>query len=63
MLIVWTLAAVYARYQTLPEIGGCCGIKPVIIAIVAQALWQLGLKAAKDIPTIVAGVAVIVAFS
>jgi len=38
-------------------------IKPVIIAIVAQALWQLGLKAAKDIPTIVAGVAVIVAFS
>jgi len=44
------------RYQTLPEISGCCGIKPVIIAIVAQALWQLGLKAAKDIPTIVAGV-------
>jgi len=56
MLIVWTLAAVYARYQTLPEIEWLLyGIKPVIIAIVAQALWQLGLKAAKDIPTIVAG--------
>ncbi len=63
MLIVWALAAVYARYQTLPELGWLLyGIKPVIIAIVAQALWQLGLKAAKDIPTIVAGVAVIVAF-
>ena len=63
MLIVWALAAVYARYQALPELGWLLyGIKPVIIAIVAQALWQLGLKAAKDIPTIVAGVAVIVAF-
>jgi chromate transporter len=63
MLIVWALAAVYARYQTLPELGWLLyGIKPVIIAIVVQALWQLGLKAAKDIPTIVAGVAVIVAF-
>ena len=39
MLIVWALAAVYARYQTLPELGWLLyGIKPVIIAIVAQAL-------------------------
>jgi len=28
MLIVWTLAAVYARYQTLPEIGCCMASSP-----------------------------------
>jgi len=32
------------------------GIKPVIIAIVLQALWKLGKKAAKDLPTTIAGV-------
>lgn len=63
MLIVWALAAIYARYQTVPQIEWLLyGIKPVIIAIVVQALWQLGKKAAKDIPTTVAGIAVIVAF-
>ena len=63
MLIVWMLAAVYARYQKIPEVGWLLyGIKPVIIAIIVQALWKLGKKAAKDIPTTVAGVGVIVAF-
>lgn len=63
MLIVWALAAIYARYQTVPQIEWLLyGIKPVIIAIVVQALWQLGKKAAKDIPTTLAGIAVIVAF-
>jgi len=56
MLIVWTLAAVYVHYQTLPQLQWLLyGIKPVIVAIVLQALWKLGQKAAKDIPTIVAG--------
>jgi hypothetical protein len=55
MLIVWTLAALYARYQTIPQFQGLLyGIKPVIIAIVVQALWKLGQKAAKDSPTTVA---------
>lgn len=63
MLIVWALATIYVRYQTLPQIEWLLyGIKPVIIAIVVQALWQLGKKAAKDIPTTLAGVAVILAF-
>lgn len=63
MLMVWMLAAIYVRYQKLTEVEGLLyGIKPVIIAIVAQALWQLGRKAIFDIPTIVAGVAVIVGF-
>lgn len=63
MLIVWTLAAIYVHYQKLPELDWILyGIKPVIIAIVIQALWQLGKKAIKDIPTIVVGVGVITGF-
>ncbi|MEH2436759.1 MAG: chromate transporter [Nostoc sp.] len=58
MLIVWALAAIYARYQTVPQVEWLLyGIKPVIIAIVIQAVWNLGKKAAKDVPTIIAGMA------
>ena len=63
MSIVWIMAAIYARYQTVPQLEGLLyGIKPVIIIVVAQSLWKLGHKAAKDIPTTVAGIAVMVAF-
>ncbi len=63
MLIVWALAAIYARYQTVPQVEGLLyGIKPVIIAIVLQAVWNLGKKAAKDLPTIIALVAAIAAY-
>ncbi|MDY6937085.1 MAG: chromate transporter [Cyanobacteriota bacterium] len=63
LVLVWTLAAVYARYQTLPQLEGLLyGIKPVVVAIVVSALWKLGRKAAKDVPTTVAGIAVIAAF-
>lgn len=47
MFMVWAAAAVYVRYQSLPELGWLLyGIKPVIVAIVAQALWGLGKTAA-----------------
>lgn len=63
MLIVWSLAAAYARYQTVPSLQWLLyGIKPVIIAIVLQALWKLGKKAAKDVPTTIAGVAAVAAY-
>jgi len=63
MLIVWTLAAIYARYQTVPQVEWLLyGIKPVIIAIVLQAVWQLGKKAAKDVPTIIAGIVAIAGY-
>jgi chromate transporter len=63
MLIVWLLAAVYVRFQTVPEVGWLLyGVKPVIMAIVAQALWKLGKAALKDLPTAIAGAAVIAAF-
>lgn len=63
MLIVWGLAALYLRYQTVPQLQWLLyGIKPVIIAIVLQALWNLGKKAAKDLPTVLAGIAAVVAY-
>jgi chromate transporter len=63
MTIVWLLAALYTQYQTLPQLEWLLyGIKPVIIAIVLQALWLLGKKAAKDTPTIIAGLVAIAAY-
>ncbi|PAX53053.1 chromate transporter [Brunnivagina elsteri] len=63
MSIVWLLAAIYTKYQKLPQLEWLLyGIKPVIIAIVIQALWKLGKKAAKDIPTIIAGIAVVIGY-
>jgi chromate transporter len=63
MTMVWMLAAIYDRYQTLPQLESILyGIKPVIIAIIAQALWKLGKKAAKDMPTRITGIVVIIAF-
>lgn len=60
MLTVWALAALYARYQTVPEVNWLLyGIKPVIIAIVAQALWKLGKSAIKNPQTAVASAVVI----
>lgn len=57
MILVWLLAIVYVRYQTVPQVEWLLyGVKPVIIAIVLQALWKLGKKAAKDTPTTVAGI-------
>lgn len=63
MAIVWGLAIVYDRYQTLPQLGWLLyGIKPVILAIIIQALGKLGKKAAKDVPTTIAGILAIVGY-
>jgi chromate transporter len=48
VVIVSAIAVAYVRYGTLPEIAGVMyGIKPVIIAVVVQALWGLGRTAVK----------------
>jgi chromate transporter len=48
-LIVVTLAWAYVRYGALPQASGMLyGIKPVIIAVVVQALWGLGRSAVKS---------------
>lgn len=63
MLIVWAIAAIYVQYQTLPQMSWLLyGIKPVIIAIILQAVVKLGKKAAKNVPTIIAGVLAIAGY-
>ena len=60
MLIVWLLAALYVRSQTIPQVDWLLyGVKPVIVAIVLQALWKLGRSAIKDYRTAIAAMAVI----
>ena len=48
MLIVTAFAWAYVRYSQLPEVSGILyGVKPVIIAVVLQALYSLGRTALK----------------
>jgi chromate transporter len=47
--IVVAIAWMYVRYGTMPQaVGLLYGIKPVIIAVVLQALWGLGRTAIKS---------------
>jgi len=63
MALVWLLAVVYDRYQAIPEVGWLLyGVKPVIIAVVLQALWKLGKKALKGPLTAAAAAAVFGAY-
>jgi chromate transporter len=48
VLIVMAIAWAYVRFGALPEVAGVLyGVKPVIIAVVVQALWGLGRTALK----------------
>lgn len=48
VIIVGTIAWGYVRFGKLPEVGAVLyGVKPVVIAIVVQALWRLGRAAVK----------------
>jgi len=48
-LMTLTLAWAYVRFGMLPQAGGVLyGIKPVMIAVVAQALWSLRRSAVKS---------------
>ncbi|NVO30272.1 chromate efflux transporter [Hymenobacter lapidiphilus] len=59
MLLVMAFAWAYVRFGTLPALTGVLyGVKPVIVAVVAQALWSLGKSALSTWPLrLVAGVA------
>ena len=47
-LIVTAIAWAYVRFGTLPAAAGVLyGVKPVVIAVIAQALWRLGRSAVK----------------
>jgi chromate transporter len=64
VLIVGAFAWAYVRYGSLPEVAGVLyGMKPVIIAIVLQALWSLGRTAIKTkFLAFVAAAAVVLTF-
>ena len=60
MLSTLALAWVYVTYGSLPQVGWVLyGVKPIVIAIVIQALWDLGRKAVKGTPTAAVGATVI----
>ncbi len=57
-LIVGGLAWTYVRFGDTPQLGWVMyGVGPVIIAIVAQALWKLGTAAIKGPLTLLIGLA------
>lgn len=63
LMIVLSLAWAYARFGSMPQVTWIFyGIKPVVIAIIMQALWDLGRKAVKGFTTAVIGLGVIVLY-
>ncbi|MCA9825672.1 MAG: chromate efflux transporter [Dehalococcoidia bacterium] len=61
-LIVLVLAVLYDEYGTTPSAEWILyGIKPVVIAIIAQAVWRLGLVAIRPAPWLLAGGAAVMA--
>jgi chromate transporter len=60
MLIVLLLAWLYVRYGATPQAEWLLyGVKPVVISIIVQALWNLGPKAVKGPITAVVGITVL----
>jgi chromate transporter len=58
MASVLVLAWAYVRFGTTPASGWLLyGVKPVVIAIIVQALWSLGQKAIKGYLTAIIGLA------
>lgn len=63
MFMVMGLAWAYVQYGTTPQVEWLlCGVKPVVIAIIIQALWNLGQKAIKSRMLAAVGVMVLIAY-
>lgn len=63
MLAILIAAWAYVKYGSLPEVTWLLyGIKPVVVAIIIQALWNLGRTGMKGPSTIIVGVAVAVLY-
>ena len=59
-VLVVGLAWAYVNFGSLPQVGGLLfGIKPVVVALVAQAVWNLGKTALRNVPLVALAVAVI----
>ncbi len=62
-VVMGTLAWVYVRYGTTPALDDAfAGIKPVVVAVVALAVLQLGRTAVKSLPLAVIGGIVLALF-
>lgn len=63
MIIVLTLSWAYVKFGTMPQAQWLLyGIKPVVIAIIAQALWNLGKKAVKGPLTAITGLVILILY-
>ena len=63
-LIVIGIAWLYVAYGTLPAIEGVLyGVKPVVIAVVVQALWRLGRTAITSRASVLLGLTSVAALS
>jgi chromate transporter len=61
MLIVTALAWAYVRYGATPAAGWLLyGVKPVVIALIVHALWELGKKGIRNALTASVGLGVLV---
>jgi chromate transporter len=62
--MVTALAWAYVRYGSLPQITGILyGVKPVVIALIAQAVYKLARTAIKSWMLAVVGIAAVLAFA
>jgi chromate transporter len=58
--LVAGLAWAYAKYGNVPQVAGLLfGIKPVVVALIAQAVWNLGRTALHSVWLIVLAMAVL----
>ncbi len=56
-VMVGLIASIYVRFGTLPRVASVlAAVKPVVIAIIAQAFWSLGKTAIKGVWLAVIGV-------
>jgi chromate transporter len=63
MLVVLGLAWAYVQYGSLPQAAGLLyGVKPVILAVVLQALWSLSRTAIKGWLTAAVGVLALIMY-
>ncbi len=63
MLIVLAISWAYVTYGTLPQVGWLFyGIQPVVVAIIAQALWNLGRTILKGFWSLVLAALVLVLY-
>jgi len=60
-LLVAAVAWAYLKYGSVPQVAGLLlGIKPVVVALMAQAIWNLGRTALKSTPLVLLALGIVV---